>query len=816
VRFPLGCAAAAAVIGFVAASGCMTRGQRIASPSPRLPAVPTGQTPEAKPASATAAEGPVQGFDPTLVTSTLDDPMLVNVKAMVGVADYANAAKALERASSSSPPSVADQVRWRYQLGRLRAIAGDLEGAADAFDEVAKSEGPLAPYARFGAAQALLRAGRVDDALARGRAFGDEVPIAAQVRLLVAEALELKHDLEPALEIWQTYLAEARHPPRWLEVALRMAEALLDGHPNAAQAEKAALLARRVEVEAPTSSAVARALEIERRALTFVPESQRIKPVVARGKGATVLPSDWARALSFPDQLARANALVESQSYQEAQKAIDALAVALGTKAATSEIGCQAQVALGSLLGKLKERARAADAYGLAIARCEPYRDTLVEALYFGGKASSAAGRCDEAIERYARVERDFHGHRYADDARLHGAQCALELGDDKRYTEMLSAMAADYPEGDMVEEALFRLALRRMVRKDWTLALGVFETAKSLKSKETPSSSRGRLAYFEARALQASGDVAGGKRALAEVIRDFPLSYYMLQAYARLSEYNPEEAKAVLDEALAREPPGRFVIEDDDLFRAPGFVRAIELLRQGESDFARRELAKLGVSKDGASPRALWAVAASYAHAGFPQMSHTYPKFRVFDWLDHYPVGKWKDAWEIAYPRAFSEVVEREAKKNGIPSALAYAIMREESAFDPEAVSPARAFGLMQLIVPTAKKVARDVGIACDESLLARPETNVALGCRFLADLRARFPNSPHLAVSAYNAGPGAPARWIATRESDEFDLWVEQIPYEETRRYTKRVLASYAAYSFLYDRSGLGAALKMPKVAP
>jgi soluble lytic murein transglycosylase len=167
-----------------------------------------------------------------------------------------------------------------------------------------------------------------------------------------------------------------------------------------------------------------------------------------------------------------------------------------------------------------------------------------------------------------------------------------------------------------------------------------------------------------------------------------------------------------------------------------------------------------------------------------------------------------------MAFPRAFSDVVEREAKKNGIPSALAYAVMREESAFDPEAESPAKAFGLMQLIVPTARKVAKDVGLAYDESALARPETNVALGCRFLAELRAKFPVNPSLAISAYNAGPGAPVRWIATRESDDFDLWVEQIPYEETKKYTKRVLASYAAYAFLYDRDRLDTALKLPRI--
>jgi soluble lytic murein transglycosylase len=763
-------------------------------------------------------EVPIAGFDAAVAASTLDDPALARVKAFVVASDWGGAAKALEMAIATAPPAARDLVRWRYQLGRLRALAGDLGGAADAFDEVAIDGGPLSPYATFNGAQALLRAGHPDEAITRVRArlLADDTPLTTQSKLLLAEALAVKHDYEGAIEIWQAYLAESRHPPRWIEIALRMADAILEGQPNAAQAERAALLCRRVEVEAPTSSAVQRAIDMERRALALVPETPRMRPVVARGKGGAVLASDWAKALSFADQLTRAQALAEAQDYSGAQKALDALTASLGAKAQTTEVGCRMQTTFGSVLGKLKERAHAADAYGLAIARCDAYPDALVDALYFGGKASVSAGRCDEAIERFARVEKEFHDHRFADDARLHAAECALEAGDDRRYTEMLSAMPVDYPEGDMVQEGLFRVALRKMVKKDWALASSLLDTARGTKSKETPSSTGGRLAYFQARALYANGDAVAGKRALVDVVREYPLSYYMLQAYARLSEQNEEEAKSLLAEAFAREPAGPFVIDDDEVFHTDGFTRGIELLRQGETDYARREFGKLGLLKEGANARAMWAVASSYARAGFPQVSHTYPKFRTFEWLSHYPAGKWREAWEIAYPRPFLEVVEREAKRNGIPSSLAYAVMREESAFDPEAVSPAKAFGLMQLIVPTAKKVARDVGLACDETLLARPETNVALGCRFLADLRAKFPANPHMAVSAYNAGPGAPVRWIASRESDDFDLWVEQIPYEETRRYTKRVLASYAAYAFLYDRTNLDAALRMPKVSP
>ena len=759
---------------------------------------------------------PIDGFDPGTVVLTLDTPALAEVKSFVLAADYANAVRVLENALAVAPPAdVVDVLRWRYQLARLRAMAGDHAGAARAFDEVSQAGGPLTPYSQFGAGQALIRIGHVDEGLARARAVPEDAAVFPLARLLVAEGLELKRDYEGAIEIWSEYLAESRHPARWIEVALHMADALLQGTPDAGRAEKAALLARRIIVEAPTSNGgVNRALEMERRALALVPETSRIRRIVARGKNGGVLASDYARALSFPDQLARANAFAETQNYADAEKALDALQSVLGPKDAASEIGCRLGVALGAVLTKQKDRVRAADTYGTAITRCEPYPEVLVEALYFGGKASASANRCDEATERFARVEHEFREHRYADDARLRGAECALELGDDSRYAAMLASMPIDYPEGDMVTEALFRLALRKLVRRDFGPALVLLESARSFKVKETPSTSAGRTAYFFARATAGSGDLAAGKRAYIQVIRDYPLSYYMLQAYARLSEIDEREARGVLDEVLAREPAGRFVIEDDELFHTAGFARATELLRQGENDFARRELSKLGLLKEGANGRALWAATALYARAGLPQLSHALPRFRVFDWLAHYPAGRWREAWEMAYPRAFSDVVEREAKKNGIPSALAYAVMREESAFDPEAASPAKAFGLMQLIVPTARKVAKDVGLAYDETSLYRPETNVALGCRFLAELRAKFPVNPSLAISAYNAGPGAPVRWIASRESDDFDLWVEQIPYDETKKYTKRVLASYAAYAFLYDRDRLDSALKLPRI--
>ncbi|MFS8069807.1 MAG: transglycosylase SLT domain-containing protein, partial [Byssovorax sp.] len=101
------------------------------------------------------------------------------------------------------------------------------------------------------------------------------------------------------------------------------------------------------------------------------------------------------------------------------------------------------------------------------------------------------------------------------------------------------------------------------------------------------------------------------------------------------------------------------------------------------------------------------------------------------------------------------------------------------------------------------------------DEEALKRPEVNVAVGCRYLTILRKQFPDNPLLAIPGYNAGGGAPKRWLKERPEDDFDVWVERIPYEETRMYTKRVITSLAAYEFLYTRNAPSEALRSPLAA-
>jgi soluble lytic murein transglycosylase len=132
--------------------------------------------------------------------------------------------------------------------------------------------------------------------------------------------------------------------------------------------------------------------------------------------------------------------------------------------------------------------------------------------------------------------------------------------------------------------------------------------------------------------------------------------------------------------------------------------------------------------------------------------------------------------------------------------------VARQESAFDPRAVSSAGAVGLMQLMPATAAELARaSRRPAPDRDALTNPELSLALGARYLADLLARFDGSRTAALISYNAGPRRYLRWRSYPEfRGDRELMIERIPFAETRRYVKAVLRNVELYRRLYDLEG------------
>lgn len=152
-----------------------------------------------------------------------------------------------------------------------------------------------------------------------------------------------------------------------------------------------------------------------------------------------------------------------------------------------------------------------------------------------------------------------------------------------------------------------------------------------------------------------------------------------------------------------------------------------------------------------------------------------------------------------LRFPLAHQKLIKKYSEQYDIPEALIYAIIRQESAFRDDVISPVGAHGLMQLMPATAKQVARREHVTYNNSkMLFSPSTNINLGVAYLNHLARRFDRNPLLMVAAYNAGPHQVNRWIKTHpiQEKEIDVWIDTLPWAETRNYLKAVMAFYAVY--------------------
>jgi soluble lytic murein transglycosylase len=155
---------------------------------------------------------------------------------------------------------------------------------------------------------------------------------------------------------------------------------------------------------------------------------------------------------------------------------------------------------------------------------------------------------------------------------------------------------------------------------------------------------------------------------------------------------------------------------------------------------------------------------------------------------------------WPCLFPSPHATSVLQHAETYGVEPALIYAVMRQESGFLVDAVSTAGARGLMQLIDPTARRIAAELGRPYDARQLAIAHRNIEYGTFYLSKLQSHFVH-PALVAAAYNAGPDAAARWYAAGRNLPLEAFIARIPYDETRSYVQRVLENLVAYETLLD---------------
>ena len=271
---------------------------------------------------------------------------------------------------------------------------------------------------------------------------------------------------------------------------------------------------------------------------------------------------------------------------------------------------------------------------------------------------------------------------------------------------------------------------------------------------------------YWKARALAATGR-RGEADALYLSLVHTP-DYYGFLASDRLHEgYR-------IVQQVSR--PAEDVIEQ--LGGRPAFVRARELMYAGLYPEAEAEwnVATRGLSTPARCQSALLAERWGWHARVIPTLAGG---------------GCWQDL-ALIYPLAFEQTLVPKASQLKLDLSWIYGLIRAESVFRPNAVSHAGAIGLMQLMPATGRDVAARLGLTLDDAGdLLDPPTNLIIGSSYMRDMLRQFDGSEPLATAAYNAGAARVTDWLPQSGELPADVWIDSIPYTETRNYVHRVMA-------------------------
>jgi len=370
----------------------------------------------------------------------------------------------------------------------------------------------------------------------------------------------------------------------------------------------------------------------------------------------------------------------------------------------------------------------------------------------------------EQAYQTMSRLRKQ--GHFSKQDVWFDGEIRAIALRAARRHMPIAAGWLETLPKALQTEETRGWLARSYMLAKNWA---GVVATIERMPATEQKQS---RWQYWRGYALQALG-----QKKQAQI-------YFSGLAQARgyysfLSAGQVKQPFYFGAQPLAEDP-----VRVAEIGQRQGVIRAREWLALDQHGKAAREwyAALSGMNKQ------QWQAAALLAEE--------------WQWPDQgiraaYRAGK-MNALSLRFPMHFEADVMQASADTGLQPAEIWGVIRQESLFNRQAKSPVGASGLMQLMPKTARMVAKQVKMKGGHRQLFSPSVNIRLGARYLADMKNRFQGELALAAAAYNAGPSRVKQWLERTSFDDAAVWVETIPFNETRRYVQHVLAYRTVYEW------------------
>ena len=362
-----------------------------------------------------------------------------------------------------------------------------------------------------------------------------------------------------------------------------------------------------------------------------------------------------------------------------------------------------------------------------------------------------------------------------------------VDDGNDAEARALLLRLAGQYPASVRTPRARFDAAIIALAAGDARTAATELDALRGVGVDSTSREEVVAATYWAGRAAQAAGDAARARARWRELTARVPASYYAMLAARRLGEapWSPTGGATVApaDPTVTAAVERIAVLERIGFDPEAGWERD-GLVRWADSSAARMVVVAQALRDAGATSAGMRLARRAVDRGGQPAVA----------------------AYRSLYPWPWEPLLREAATARDLDPALAAAVIRQESNFTPSAVSPAGAVGLMQLMPPVGRSLwdalgAQRAGIPWSPALLRQPDVNVALGARHLASALRQYPDIA-FALAAYNAGGTPVARWRKRPGTADPELFVERIPYDETRDYVRIVSRNQAFYRRIYER--------------